>query len=250
MTKTALITGANKGIGFETARALARLGYAVLLGARDPERGKRAQEALRAEGHETARFTHLDVTSQELITATCDTLENDYGHLDVLINNAGIATMGGPPSQTDLDGLRAIMETNVLGVIAVTNAMLPLLRKAPSARIVNVSSELGSVALMSDKTSPMWRMPASVSYPTSKAALNMVTAMYAKELDGTGIKVNAANPGYCATDLNANTGFRAASEGAEVSVHLATLPDDGPTGTFWGYRWGHDDADPYGELPW
>jgi NAD(P)-dependent dehydrogenase (short-subunit alcohol dehydrogenase family) len=250
MTKTALITGANKGIGFETARSLARLGYAVVLGARDPERGKRAQEALHAEGHEAARFTHLDVTSQDLITATGETLENDYGHLDVLINKAGIATMGGPPSQTDLDGLRAIMETNVLGVIAVTNAMLPLLREAPSARIVNVSSELGSVALMSDKTSPMWRMPASVSYPTSKAALNMVTAMYAKELDGTGIKVNAANPGYCATDLNANTGFRAASEGAEVSVHLATLPDDGPTGTFWGYRWSHDDAAPYGELPW
>jgi NAD(P)-dependent dehydrogenase (short-subunit alcohol dehydrogenase family) len=222
----------------------------VLLGARDPERGKRAQEALHAEGHETARFIHLDVTSQELITATGEALGNDYGHLDVLINNAGIATMGGPPSQTDLDGLRAIMETNVLGVIAVTNAMLPLLRKAPGARIVNVSSELGSVALMSDTTSPMWRMPASVSYPTSKAALNMVTAMYAKELDGTGIKVNAANPGYCATDLNANMGFRAASEGAEVSVHLATLPDDGPTGTFWGYRWGHDDAAPYGGLPW
>jgi NAD(P)-dependent dehydrogenase (short-subunit alcohol dehydrogenase family) len=128
--------------------------------------------------------------------------------------------------------------------------MLPLLRKAPSARIVNVSSEIGSVTFMSDRNSPAWQMPASIPYPASKAALNMVTAMYAKELAATNIKVNCGNPGYCATDLNGHTGFRSAAEGAEISVHLATLPDDGPTGTFWGYRWGHPDAGPYGELPW
>lgn len=137
----------------------------------------------------------------------------------------------------------------VLGVITVTNAMLPLLRRSAAARIVNVSSEVGSVTLMSDRSNPMWRMPASVSYPVSKSALNMVTATYAKELAETPVKVNAANPGYCATDLNGHSGFRTAAEGASVSVHLATLPADGPTGTFWGYRWGGPAGD-YDVLPW
>jgi NAD(P)-dependent dehydrogenase (short-subunit alcohol dehydrogenase family) len=173
-----------------------------------------------------------------------------FGSLDVLVNNAGIAgVFGGQPSQTSLEELRTILETNVLGVIAVTNAVLPLLLRAPAARVVNVSSEIGSVTFMCDRSSPVWGMPASISYPASKSMLNMVTAMYAKELSGTGVKVNAANPGYCATDLNGHNGFRSAAQGAEVSVHLATLPHDGPTGTLWGYRWGDGD-DSYGELPW
>jgi NAD(P)-dependent dehydrogenase (short-subunit alcohol dehydrogenase family) len=113
---------------------------------------------------------------------------------------------------------------------------------------VNVSSELGSVTFMSDQSSPAWQMPASIPYPASKAALNMVTAMYAKELAGTPVKVNAANPGYCATDLNGHTGFRTAAEGASVSVYLATLPDDGPTGTLWGHIWGAPDSGQAGEL--
>ena len=250
MPKTVLITGANKGIGLETARALAARGFTVLIGARDAERGLQAEQALRGEGHDGVRFLHLDVTDAALIAAAAAVIDSDHGHLDVLVNNAGITTTGGPPSQTDLDGLRAIMETNVLGVIAVTNAMLPLLRKAPGARIVNVSSEIGSVTFMSDQGGPAWPMPASVPYPASKAALNMVTVMYAKELAGTPVKVNAANPGYCATDLNGHTGFRSAADGAAVSVHLATLPDDGPTGTFWGFRWGNPDASGYGELAW
>jgi NAD(P)-dependent dehydrogenase (short-subunit alcohol dehydrogenase family) len=248
--KIALITGANKGIGLETARALAARGFTVLIGARDVERGKRAEQALRADGHDAVRFLHLDVTDAALIAIAAAAIDDDYGHHDVLVNNAGITTTGRAPSQTDLDGTRAIMETNVLGVIATTNAMLPLLRKAPSARIVNVSSEIGSLTFMSDRSSPAWPMPASVTYPVSKAALNMVTAMYAKELADTPVKVNAANPGYCATDLNANTGFRSAAEGAEVSVHLATLPDDGPTGTFWGFRWGAPAEGKYGDLAW
>jgi len=250
MLKTVLITGANKGIGLETARALAGRGFTVLIGARDAERGLQAQQALRAKGHDSVRFLPLDVTDAALVAAAAAVIDSDYGHLDVLVNNAGITTRGGPPSQTDLDGFRAIMETNVLGVIAVTNATLPLLRKAPSARIVNVSSEIGSVTFMSDRGSPAWAMPASVAYPASKAALNMVTAMYAKELADTPVKVNAANPGYCATDLNGHTGFRSAADGAEVSVHLATLPDDGPTGTFWGFCWGHPDGARYGDLAW
>jgi NAD(P)-dependent dehydrogenase (short-subunit alcohol dehydrogenase family) len=250
--KIAFVTGANKGIGLETARALAARGdFTVLLGARDAERGKRAEEALRAEGHGDVRFVRFDVRDSGLIGETAAIIDSDYGRLDVLVNNAGITNAwGGAPSQTDLAALRDILETNVLGVIATTNAMLPLLRKAPSARIVNVSSEIGSVTFVSDRTSPAWQMPASVPYPASKAALNMVTAMYAKELADTPIKVNCGNPGYCATDLNGNTGFRSAAEGAEVSVHLATLPDDGPTGAFWGFLWGAPGGATYGELPW
>ncbi len=232
MTTTALITGANKGIGLETARQLAARGMTVLLGARDVSRGTDAERELK------------------LIAAAAAFVDAEYGHLDVLVNNAGIATMGGAPSATSLDGFRTILETNVLGVIAVTNAMLPLLRRAPGARIVNVSSEVGSVTLVCDHANPMWALPASLSYPASKAAVNMVTAMYAKELAGTGILVNAANPGYCATDLNGRSGFRSASQGAEVSVTLATLPEGGPSGTLWGYAWGGDPDKPYAELPW
>jgi NAD(P)-dependent dehydrogenase (short-subunit alcohol dehydrogenase family) len=245
----ALITGANKGIGLETARQLGGRGVTVLLGVRDEARGQAAAAALRAEDLD-ARYVELDVTDPASARKAADWIDGTYGRLDVLVNNAGIASSGGPPSETSLAGLRELFETNVLGVIAVTNAMLPLLRRAPRARIVNVSSELGSVTLMSDRASPMWRLPPSIPYPASKSALNMVTAMYAKELAGTPVKVNAANPGYCATDLNGHAGFRAAAEGASVSVRLACLPDDGPTGTFWGYRWGTDDPEPYGTLPW
>jgi NAD(P)-dependent dehydrogenase (short-subunit alcohol dehydrogenase family) len=245
----ALITGANKGIGFETARLLGARGMTVLIGARDRSAGRAAEEALCAEGAK-ARFVHLDVTDPTSVLAAAAWIEAEYGRLDVLVNNAGIATSGGPPSATSLDGMRTLFETNVFGVIATTNAMLPLLRRSSSGRIVNVSSEIGSITLMSDPASPMWQMPPSVPYPASKAALNMVTAMYARELRDTPVKVNAANPGYCATDLNGHSGFRSVAEGASVSEHLATLPDDGLTGAFWGYRWGGDELDPYGELPW
>ena len=132
--------------------------------------------------------------------------------------------------------MREVYETNVFGVVTVTNAMLPLLRRAPAARIVNVSSEVGSIASMTDPAGPLGQMP-PVAYPSSKAALNMVTAMYAKELRDTPVKVNAANPGYTATDLNGHSGFRSVAEGAEVSVHLATLDADGPSGILWGHLW-------------
>jgi len=141
-----------------------------------------------------------------------------------------------------------VYETNVFGVVAVTNAMLPLLRRAPAGRIVNVSSEVGSITSMTDPDGPLAGL-ASVPYPSSKAALNMVTAMYAKELSGTPIKVNAANPGYCATDLNRRSGFRTPEQGAEVSVHLATLPEDGPAGLLWGHLWTAG-GDGCGVLPW
>jgi NAD(P)-dependent dehydrogenase (short-subunit alcohol dehydrogenase family) len=153
--------------------------------------------------------------------------------------------------QADLDAMREVYETNVFGVIIVTNAMLPLLRRSPAARIVNVSSEVGSITSMTDPASPLAQMPAGLAYPSSKSALNMITAMYAKELRDTPITVNAANPGYTATDLNRHSGFRTVAQGAEASVYLATLPADGPSGILWGHLWtidGPDDA--HGPLPW
>ena len=147
--------------------------------------------------------------------------------------------------------MREVYEVNVFGVIRVTNAMLPLVLRAPAARIVNVSSEVGSISSMTDPASPLAQMPASLVYPSSKAALNMITAMYARELRDTPIKVNAANPGYTKTDLNRNSGFRSVTEGAEATVHLATLGADGPSGILWGHLWtAGGPADAYGRLPW
>jgi NAD(P)-dependent dehydrogenase (short-subunit alcohol dehydrogenase family) len=266
-TTIALITGANKGIGFETARQLAARGVTVLAGARDEARGIAAERALRdglrgglggdlrglrgLRDDADARFVPLDVTDATSVREAADWIEKEFGRLDILVNNAGIAVGGGPPSETDLEAMREVYETNVLGVIMVTNAMLPLLRRAPAARIVNMSSEVGSIAAMTDPGSPLAQMPAGLAYPSSKTALNMITALYAKELRDTPIKVNAANPGYTATDLNGNSGFRSAAEGAEgaeVSVHLATLDASGPSGTLWGYLWSPRGA--YGALPW
>ena len=266
-TTIALITGANKGIGFETARQLAARGVTVLAGARDEARGIAAERALRdglrgglggdlrglrglrgLRDDADARFVPLDVTDATSVREAADWIEKEFGRLDILVNNAGIAVGGGPPSETDLEAMREVWETNVLGVIMVTNAMLPLLRRAPAARIVNMSSEVGSIAAMTDPGSPLAQMPAGLAYPSSKTALNMITALYAKELRDTPIKVNAANPGYTATDLNGNSGFRSAAEGAEVSVHLATLDASGPSGTLWGYLWSPRGA--YGALPW
>jgi NAD(P)-dependent dehydrogenase (short-subunit alcohol dehydrogenase family) len=250
MTTIALITGANKGIGFETARLLGARQMTVLLGARDEDRGRQAERTLR-DGGADVHFVQLDVADDKSVRQASEWIEAEYGRLDILVNNAGIARGDGrgAPSETTLETLRAVYETNVFGVVAVTNAMLPLLIRAPAARVVNVSSEVGSIASMTDPDSPLWPM-ASVPYPSSKSALNMVTVMYAKELRDTPIKVNAANPGYCATDLNGNSGFRSPEQGAQVSVHLATLPQDGPTGVLWGFLWTADGTESYGVLPW
>jgi len=251
-TKIALITGANKGIGFETARQLASRGMTVLVGARNEKRGRQAEQALR-DGGADAHAVQLDVTDATSVKRAAEWIEVQYGRLDVLVNNAGTASVarrGAPPSQTSLDDMRAVYEINVFGVVTVTNAMLPLLRRAAAARIVNVSSEVGSIGSQSDPASPLGQMPASAQYPSSKAALNMLTAMYAKELRDTPIKVNAANPGYTATDFNNHRGFRSAAEGAEPSVYLATLPDDGPSGILWGHLWTTDGDGGYGTLAW
>jgi NAD(P)-dependent dehydrogenase (short-subunit alcohol dehydrogenase family) len=251
-TKIALITGANKGIGFETARQLGAREMTVLVGARDAGRGREAERALR-DGGADARFVSLDVTDEKSVRLAAEWIDAEYGRLDVLVNNAGTATVsrrGAPPSQTSLDDMRAVYEINVFGVVAVTNAMLPLLRRAPAARIVNVSSEVGSITAQSDPVHPLAQMPASVQYPSSKAALTMITVMYAKELRDTPIKVNAANPGFTATDFNGHRGFRTAAGGAEPSVYLATLPDDGPSGIHWGYIWAGEGDGGYGVIPW
>jgi NAD(P)-dependent dehydrogenase (short-subunit alcohol dehydrogenase family) len=249
----ALITGANKGIGYEVAHQLGVQGMTVLVGARDPRRGTEAEAALRALGVD-AHHVALDVTDDESIAQAAKHIEEEYGRLDVLVNNAAITggSWGEGPSQTALSTLRQVYETNVFGVVAVTNAMLPLLRRAPAGRIVNVSSEVGSINATLDPEGPLWHM-VGIPYTSSKTALNMITAQYAKELWATPIKVNAANPGYCATDLNNNSGFRTPAQGAEAIVHLATLPGDGPTGSFYGHLWtqegGLEDAS-YGDLPW
>ena len=248
-TTIALVTGANKGIGLETARQFGARGFTVLAGARDEERGLAAERELRADGVD-ACFVLLDVTADASVREAADWIERECGRLDILVNNAGIAR-GDPPSQTDLDVMHEVYEVNVFGVIRVTNAMLPLARRAPAARIVNVSSEVGSISSMTDPASPLGQMPASLAYPSSKAALNMITAIYARDLRDTPIKVNAANPGYTKTDLNRNSGFRSVTEGAEATVYLATLPADGPSGILWGHLWSADGpADAYGRLPW
>jgi NAD(P)-dependent dehydrogenase (short-subunit alcohol dehydrogenase family) len=250
MTTIALITGANKGIGFATAEQLGARGWTVLAAARNETLGRQAEAELRAGGADV-RFVPLDVTDPASVAAAAKWADAEYGVLDVLVNNAGITRRegAGAPSQTTVAAMREVYETNVFGVVTVTNAMLPLLRRSAAGRIVNVSSELGSVTSVTDPASPLHAM-ASVVYPSSKAALNMVTAMYASELRDTAIKVNAANPGYCATDLNGHSGFRTPRQGAEASVHLATLDERGPTGTFWGHLWTADGDGGYGLLPW
>jgi NAD(P)-dependent dehydrogenase (short-subunit alcohol dehydrogenase family) len=250
MTTIALITGANKGIGFATARALGARGMTVLAAARDETLGRQAERGLR-EGGADAHFVRLDVTDGKSVQRAAEWVEAQYGVLDVLVNNAGVARGDGAwlPSKSTVEGLREVYEINVFGVVRVTNALLPLLRKSAAGRIVNVSSELGSIASVSDPASPLHAMTA-LTYPSSKTALNMISVMYAKELAGTPIKVNVANPGFCATDLNGHSGFRTPQQGAEPSVHLATLPAGGPTGTFYGHLWTAAGDGGYGSLPW
>ncbi|MCU1528788.1 MAG: dehydrogenase [Frondihabitans sp.] len=231
MTDIALITGANKGIGFETARQLAEQGWTVLVGSRDQSRGEEAAAVLRANGLQ-ATAIELDVSNDHSIIEAAKRIAETFDHLDVLVNNAGIYAPS-TPSGTSRALLRDIFETNVFGTVAVTNAFLPLLRRSKRARIVNVSSEIASFTLITDPDSYLFGMH-DMAYQTSKAAVNMITTMYAKELLVEGIKVNAAIPGYVSTDLNDYTGQISAAEGAAASVGLALVPEDGPTGTFWG----------------
>jgi NAD(P)-dependent dehydrogenase (short-subunit alcohol dehydrogenase family) len=230
--KIVLITGANKGIGFATARELARAGHTVLLGARDRGRGTAAAAELAGQGLD-ARFVHLDVTDPATIAAAAGQIGAEHGRLDILINNAGISRdRPHPPYELAVATLREIYETNVFGVVAVTNAMLPLLRRSPSACIGNVSSGLGTVALLADPDSPLWQYANLLGYNSSKAALNAITLIYARTLRGTGIRVNALSPGFCATDLNNHTGHRSAEEGGAAVARQVTRPGGDLTGVF------------------
>ncbi len=235
----ALVTGANKGIGKEIARQLGAQGLTVLVGARDLRRGEEAAAELKTSGA-NSHAVRLDVTDEASIAEAARRIEEEFGGLDVLVNNAAIAQDSVPPSQLDMATLRRTFETNVFGVVAVTQAMLPMLRKSSAGRIVNLSSGLASLAQNSD---PDWAFDSVnlLAYNSSKTALNAVTVQFAKELRDTPIKVNAADPGYTATDMNGHSGTRTVEQGATAAVRLATLPDDGPSGSFF---------DEDGVVPW
>jgi len=226
----ALVTGANKGIGFEVARAIAKAGYTVLLGARNPTSGREAAAILTGE-HLDVRFVELDVTRMESISSAAARIGADFGKLDVLVNNAGIADpQDGPPSRANVAVIERVLRTNFLGAVAMAQAVLPLLRKSDAGRIVNVSSDLGSITRHGD---PTWKYAQVkvLGYCASKAALNMFTVQLAFELKAQGITVNSVNPGFTATDLNAHRGQQTVEEGAAEVVRVA-LQEHGPTGKF------------------
>lgn len=237
----ALITGANKGIGYEIAAGLGALGWTVGVGARDRGRWDDAVERLRDAGFD-AFGVPLDVTDDNSVAAAAGLLSERAGRLDALVNNAGI-TGGWPqqPSIVDPETIRTVVETNVIGVVRVTNAMLPLLRRSASPRIVNMSSSVGSLTRQSGPGSETTTGPVAVAYAPSKTFLNAVTLQYAQELAGSNILINAACPGFVATDLNGFRGVRTPEQGAATAIRLATLPDGGPTGGFF------EDA---GVVPW
>ncbi len=237
-TTTALVTGANKGLGLETARRLGALGWTVHLGARDPERGQDAVAKLVADGAD-AHLVALDVTDDASVdAAVAEIADRSGGRLDVLVNNAGITGGAREPLDTVPADFLACYGVNLLGPVRVTHAFLPLLREAELPRVVMVSSGMGSLTVTTDPERIESGFVGLV-YPSSKAALNMVTTMYAKALPGW--KVNAADPGYTATDLNGHRGHLTVEQGAEPIVALATLGPDGPTGGFFGQD---------GPVPW
>ena len=234
--KIALVTGANKGIGYAVAHGLGAEGFRVAVGARDDERRDAAVQKLRADGVD-AFGVALDVTSDESVATAAQEIEAEAGRLDVLVNNAGISGRldGGAqdPTTLDLAVLRTVLDTNVLGVVRVTNAMLPLLERAGAPRIVNMSSDMGSLELHTG--------PLLAAYASSKTMLNALTVQYARRLADTAIIVNSACPGHVATDFTGHQAPRTPAQGATIAVRLARLPDDGPRGGFFNEA---------GPVPW
>jgi NAD(P)-dependent dehydrogenase (short-subunit alcohol dehydrogenase family) len=246
----ALVTGANQGIGLQIAKDLAAHGFTVLVGSRDLGRGEEAARTVDGD----ARALQLDVTDQASIAAAAERVRDEFGRLDVLVNNAAISSTSKQPgmsiqehaaltrpSNVSIDEVRAVWETNVFGVLAVYQAMLPLLREAPAARIVNVSSGVGSLTMNADPAYAHRSVFGPV-YPASKTALNAITLAMAIELEPTGIKVNAVSPGFTKTNLNDYAGTETVEEGASEAVRVALLGPDGPTGTFTHAK--------LGTLPW
>lgn len=230
--RIALITGGNKGIGLETARQLARKGISVVLGCRDTAKGSAAAETLKSEGL-AASVVALEVTQQVSIDAAVRTIERDFGRLDILVNNAGIILYGqdGAASTTSQSALRETFDINFFGLVAVTQAFLPLLKKSPAGRIVNLSSVLGSIAEHADPNSSIYNAKFA-AYDASKAAVNMYTNHLAYELRGTPLKVNAAHPGWVKTDMGGAEATLEIVDGAKTGVELALLPENGPSGGF------------------
>ena len=244
--KYSLITGANKSIGFETARQLLQHGYYVYLGSRDLRKGQQAADQLRAEGYPQVEPVQLDVTDQASIAAARQLVGQKTSVLDVLINNAGIS--GGLPQPTlttSVDLIKEVFETNIFGVISVTQAFIDLLRQSPAPRIVNVTTGLASLTLHHD---PSWRYfgITGAAYHPSKAALNAYTVMLAQELRDTPFKVNAVDPGYTATDFNHHSGPGSVPDAAARVVKAALLGPDGPTSQFFS----DDNASETGISPW
>jgi len=251
-TPVALVTGANRGIGQQIAKDLAAHGLTVLVGSRNLENGERVAKSIEGD----ARAMQLDVSDQASIAAAAERIGSEFGRLDALVNNAAInhaspaagsaddrpfdeIVAAGKMSVASLDEVRAVFETNVFGIIAVTQAMLPFLREAPMARVVNVTSTGGSLTLNADPTGEH-RERLGI-YSVSKAAANAVTIAFAAELEAAGIKVNAVCPGFTATDLNEFRGIRTVEQGASEPVRLALIGPDGPTGTF---------SNEDGPIPW
>jgi NAD(P)-dependent dehydrogenase (short-subunit alcohol dehydrogenase family) len=226
------ITGANKGLGHETARRLIKTGHTVILGSRDPERGAAAAEAL------GARFVQIDVTDDASVTAAAADIKNHEGAVDVLINNAGVHGPAGDPSTLTGDDLLRVFDVNVFGVVRTITAFLPLLQRSPDPVIVNVSSAMGSLAATHDPARAESHVVAPV-YTSTKAALTMLTTQYAKGLPG--IRINAADPGYTATDLNGHSGPQTVTEGTDAIVRLATEGPGHGSGRF---------VDRHGEIAW
>jgi NAD(P)-dependent dehydrogenase (short-subunit alcohol dehydrogenase family) len=228
--RVALVTGGNKGIGLELSRNLSTEGCTVLLGARNAERGKEAVRKLEQTGLSDIHFLEIDATRQDTLSAAAQAIEDRYGRLDILMNNAGINLRGdGLPGEVDPTIVQKVMDTNFIGALRVVQTMLPLLRRSAAGRIVNVSSGLGSLALNSDPSWPSYNTKL-MAYCASKAALNMLTVHLAYELRDTKIKVNSADPGFTKTDLNDNRGTQPVEVGAIAATRLALLEDDGPTG--------------------
>ena len=238
--RQALVTGANKGIGLAIAKGLAEAGFFVWIGARDRSRGEQAVAQLRNAGLDVG-LLELDVAVEASVHRAAATLSAQIGALDVLINNAGIAVdMTKVPSEVRMEDMKAVYEVNLFGPVRVTQAFLPLLKKADQARIVMMSSGVGSLTLVTDPTS-IYSTVNLLDYTSSKVALNAVTVSFAKELGPLGIKVNAVEPGHVRTDLNGNSGVLTPEEGATTVIKMALLGPDGPTGGFFGS---------HGRQPW
>jgi len=237
--QVALVSGGNKGIGRETVRGLAERGYIVYMGSRDAAGGERAKEELALPASDI-RVVPLDVTDADTVAGAAELLREQVGRLDILVNNAGVQLERAAPTKCDPQTLRQTYEVNVFGTVSLTQAMMPLLRNGDAKVIVNVSSELGSLALHSE---PDFRYGKAnlFAYNSSKAALNALTVLLAKELKEEGFKVNSVDPGYTSTALNQFNGAGSAQQAAQIVVRYATLGADGPTGGFFTEG---------GTLPW